>query len=248
MSLRAHSLVLGLVLCAALVAWLASVQHMRGMDAGPGTSLGALGWFIGVWVTMSAAMMLPSAAPAVSLFSRLRGGGWAAAFVAGYLAAWTAYGLGAYGLDRVVRAGQPSFLAWGSGGAWVAGGTLAAAGIYQLTRLKAACLRQCRSPAGLLVRGRGGPVGALALGLGHGAYCVGCCFGLMLTLFALGAMSLTWMVVVGLGVALEKLAPGGEKLARPLAVALVALGLWVALAPASVPGLTQPGHAPMGMG
>jgi predicted metal-binding membrane protein len=243
-----------LVLAGALVAWIITVQRMRGMDAGPGTDLGGLGWYVGIWVTMMAAMMLPSAAPMVLLFARVSGERarrgqtgfvptWI--FVAGYLAAWTAYGLVAYGVYRAVVSAGTGFLAWDRSGPYVAGAALAAAGIYQLTPLKDICLRHCRSPLHFLLHGwREGRAGAIRMGVEHGAFCVGCCWGLMLALFALGVMSLFWMAVVAAVILTEKLAPQGERLSRLFAVALVALGIWVAAAPGSVPGLTQPDKAP----
>jgi predicted metal-binding membrane protein len=169
-------------------------------------------------------------------------------FVVGYLLAWAGYGLAAYGVFRVIRAESPSFLAWNEQGPWVAGGALAVAGLYQLTPLKSACLRHCRSPLHFLLRGRPGTLGALVMGVEHGSICIGCCIGLMLALFALGVMSLVWMAVVAVAILIEKALPGGEAFARLLAVVLVALGIWVAASPGSVPGLTQPGDAQMQMG
>jgi predicted metal-binding membrane protein len=244
---RTSATVVALLLAGALIAWIVTVERMRGMDTGPGTDLGAVGWYLGIWTTMMAAMMLPSAAPAVQLFSRARGGGQTAAFVAGYLLSWTAYGLIAYGVYRAIRAEAPSFLAWDEQGPWVAGGALAVAGVYQLTPLKSACLRHCRSPLSFLLRGRRGFAGALWMGIEHGAICIGCCLGLMLALFALGVMSLVWMGVVAVAILIEKVLPGGEAFARALAVALIAVGIWVAVAPGSVPGLTQPGEMQMPM-
>jgi predicted metal-binding membrane protein len=245
LTLRGRTLLVASLLGAALVAWIVTVQRMRGMDAGPGTDLGPLGWYLGIWVTMMAAMMLPSTAPTVLMFARARRGAQPWAFVFGYLVAWTGYGLVAYGVYRGIRAAAPSFLAWDEGGPWVAGGALATAGLYQLTPLKAACLRHCRSPLHFLLRGRPGRLGALWMGIEHGGLCVGCCTGLMLALFALGVMSLFWMVVVAAAILVEKVLPGGETSARLLAVGLVALGIWVATSPASVPGLTQPGRMQM---
>ena len=246
-SLAGRATPLVLVLAGALAAWIVTLQRMRGMDAGPGTDLGALGWFIGLWVTMMAAMMLPSEAPAILVFTRTRGSAQACAFVAGYLLAWAACGLVAYAAYRGIHSSAPAFLAWDEQGPWVAGGALAAAGLYQLTPLKNACLRHCRSPLHFLLRGAPGALGALRMGGEHGAVCVGCCGGLMLALFALGVMSLTWMGALAIAIAVEKVLPGGTAVARALAAALVALGIWVALAPASVPGLTQPGGMQMGM-
>jgi predicted metal-binding membrane protein len=245
---RTRATLVASLLGVSLVAWIVTVQRMRGMDAGPGTDLGTLGWYLGIWVTMMAAMMLPSAAPTVLIFGRARGEAQTWAFVAGYLIAWTGYGLVAYAIYRGIRAETPSFLAWDQQGPWVAGGALAAAGLYQLTPLKSACLRHCRSPLHVLLRGRPGTLGALWMGIEHGGICVGCCFGLMLALFALGIMSLVWMAVVAVAILIEKALPGGEAFARLLAVVLVALGIWVAASPGSVPGLTQPRDMPMQTG
>src|SRR5881296_2099702 len=112
------------VLAGGLVAWIVTVDRMRGMDAGPGTDLGGLGWYVGIWVTMMAAMMLPSAAPMVLLFARVsaeqrRGTQLhvpTAFFVAFYIAVWTIYGLAAYGLFRAGVAGGTAFLAWDRAG------------------------------------------------------------------------------------------------------------------------------------
>ena len=248
LTLRAHATIIAALLGAALVAWIVTVERMRGMDAGPGTDLGSLGWYLGIWVTMMAAMMLPSAAPAVLLFARTRGDLQTWAFVGGYLLAWTGYGLIAYAVYRAIRAETPTFLAWDEQGPWVAGGALVVAGLYQLTPLKSACLRHCRSPLHFLLRGRPGTLGALWMGIEHGTICIGCCIGLMLALFALGVMSLVWMAVVAAAILVEKALPGGETFARVLAVVLLALGIWVATSPGSVPGLTEPTGMQMDMG
>jgi predicted metal-binding membrane protein len=236
---------LAAVLGATLVAWIVTAQRMRGMDAGPGTDLGAFVPYLGIWVTMMAAMMLPTEVPTILIFARTRGGAHVGEFVLGYLIAWVAYGLAAYALYRAIRAADPAFLAWGEAGPWMAGAALAAAGVYQLAPLKTTCLRHCRSPLQFLLRGRPGRLGALQMGIEHGAVCVGCCFGLMLSLFALGVMSLVWMGIVGLAVLIEKTLPGGDALGRALAVVLLALGIWVAVSPGGVPGLTQPGAMQM---
>jgi predicted metal-binding membrane protein len=207
MALRRETFVAAAVVGGALVGWILALERMRGMDAGPGTDPGGLAWYVGIWVTMTAAMMLPSAAPTVALFSRFRGASHSVPFALGYLLAWTGYGLVAYALARAIRSSAPSFLTWDEHGPWIAGGALAAAGLYQLTPLKTACLRHCRSPLHFLVRSGPGALGALRTGIGHGAYCVGCCAGLMLALFALGVMSLVWMAVVAAAILVEKLLP-----------------------------------------
>jgi predicted metal-binding membrane protein len=239
----------------AVVSWAVTVERMRGMDAGPGTDLGGFGWFLGVWVTMMAAMMLPSVAPMALLFARVsrerRSRGRAVAplwiFLSGYLASWTLYGLAAYGVFRAIHAMHLHALSWHRQGPLIAGGAIVAAGLYQLTPLKRVCLRHCRSPLHYVLGGwRPGRRGALAMGLEHGAYCVGCCWGLMLLLFALGVMSIVWMLVVASLILVEKTFPHGNRLTAAFAAAFVALGIWVAAAPSGVPGLSQP-HAMQAM-
>ena len=244
-----------LLLGAALVAWIVTVDRMSGMDMVPGTNLGGLGWFVGIWVTMMAAMMLPSVAPMVLLFDRVSAEKarrdlpyvptWI--FAASYFAVWTVYGLAAFGLYRGVRALDIGFLNWDRGGPYVAGALVALAGLYELTPLKGVCMRHCRSPMQFVLAGwRDGVSGALRMGAEHGAYCVGCCWGLMVVLFALGVMSLFWMAVVAALIFAQKVLPYGDRLSRVFAVAFVAFGIWLAAAPGTVPGLTQPRtmHAP----
>jgi predicted metal-binding membrane protein len=238
---------------ATLVAWIVTIDRMRGMDAGPGTDLGAPLWFVGVWVTMMAAMMLPSVAPMGLLFARvsraqnkpLQASQSTTIFLGGYFVAWTVYGLAAYGLFRLVSAFDFRFLRWDEQGPIVAGVAIAAAGIYQLTPLKSVCLRHCRSPLHFVLGGwRNGKRGALEMGVTHGAYCVGCCWGLMVILFSLGVMSVVWMAAVGGVIFAEKVLSFGHRLVKPFAVVLVAVGCLVAISPSSVPGLTQPDKAP----
>jgi predicted metal-binding membrane protein len=220
----------------AVAAWTVTVDRMRGMDAGPGTDLGGLGWYLGIWVTMTAAMMLPSAAPAARHVARLARHVPTVLFAAGYLAVWTGYGLVAYAVFRLVTSFDIGWLAWSEGGPYVAGGVIVAAGIYELTPLKRLSLRRCRSAR------HGGS--ALRSGVAHGFDCVGCSGGLMVVLFVLGVMSLFWMAVVAVAIFAEKVLPHGHRLALPVAAALSALGLWVAVSPASVPGLTEPSGSP----
>jgi len=228
------------------------------MDAGPGTDLGGLGWFVGIWVTMMAAMMLPSVAPMVLAFGRVtkerarRGQAvfvptWV--FTVGYLAAWTAYGLLAYGVFRLADAVDGGVLSWNRAGPYVAGGAIAAAGLYQLTTVKDVCLRHCRTPLHFFFHGwREGRLGALRMGAEHGAYCIGCCWGLMVVLFSLGVMSLFWLAIIASVILAEKVFPYGMRLTKLIAVAFVALGIWIAASPGSVPGLTSPESGPsMGM-
>ena len=220
----------------AVAAWAVTVDRMRGMDAGPGTDLGGLGWYLGIWVTMTAAMMLPSAAPAARHVALLARRVPTLLFTGGYLAVWTGYGLLAYGVFRLVTSFDIGWLAWNRGGPYAAGVMIVAAGLYELTPLKRLSLRRCRSARH--------PVSALGSGLAHGVDCVGCSGALMAVLFVLGAMSLFWMAVVAVAIFAEKVLPHGTRLAPVFAVALVALGIWVAVSPGSVPGLTEPGSSP----
>ena len=246
---RGFHVVAGLLL-GTLAAWAVAVSRMRGMDEGPGTDLGGLSSFLGLWLTMMAAMMLPSVAPMVLTFARVnaqrteRGRPdtvptWV--FVAGYFAVWTAYGLVAYGVFLVAQDVGSSFLSWDRNGRYVAGGAIAAAGIYHLTPAKSVCLRHCRSPLHFLAHSwREGRSGALRLGVVHGSYCVGCCFGLFVILFAVGIMSLFWMALLAAVIFIEKVLPFGERASRVFALAFVALGLLVAFDASFVPGLPEP--------
>jgi predicted metal-binding membrane protein len=216
--MRGRLLVGGSVLGAALAGWLALFAQMRGMT-GPDAGIGWLVWF---WLTMSAAMMLPSAAPTVLLVSSLRGGRDALAFGSAYVVTWTVVGVAAFGGYEALGAAT----SWHVGGAWAAGAALLIAGAYQLTPVKDACLRRCRSPLSFVMRGRRGPAGAVGIGLRHAGFCIGCCAGLMLALFALGAMSLVWMGAAALAILVEKCFPAGEWTARASGLALLAAGVW----------------------
>ena len=205
---------------------------MDGMDAGPGTALGGLGWFLVSWAVMMAAMMLPATAPMavahVARSARRRRGRATLAFVAGYLLAWSAAGLVAYALIEGVRSLDLGFLAWDEAGRYVAGGAILAAALFQLTPAKDACLRRCRDPR------------AARNGIEHGVHCVACCWALMAALFALGVMSIGWMAFVAALIAAERLLPSRLMAKQAVAVVLAVLGLAVAFAPGQVPGLTLP--------
>jgi len=241
-----------LLFALAAVAWWSTAERMAGMDEGPGTALGALGWFLGVWVVMMAAMMLPSAAPAVSLYARMSGRRGPTAplvFATGYLMTWAAAGVLAYGLFDLGRALLGEQLAWDEVGRWVAGGTVIVAAAYELTPLKDVCLAKCRSPLGFLVGSwRGGLSGALNMGARHGAWCIGCCWALMASLFALGVMSLAWMAFVAALIALEKTLPWGRSITYATALLLLVLGIALIATPHAVPGLMVPGADATGMG
>jgi predicted metal-binding membrane protein len=206
-TLRRQTFAVAATLAVALACWIVA---LRGMSM-----MGGLAPFVGVWATTMAAMMLPSAAPMIAAYAGIGGERASpAVFVAGYLAVWTAYGVAVYGIGRALPSWE-----------WLAGAGLVLAGLYELTPLKDACLRGCRAPLGFLMRRwRTGHAGALSMGVEHGAWCAGCCTGLMVALLALGMSNLAWMAAVALLILAEKALPGGETLARLAGVALVVAG------------------------
>ena len=243
--------IIGALVVLAAIAWWATDLRMAGMDAGPGTDPGALGFYVTTWVVMMAAMMFPSIAPMVLMYVGLQRGrrakslsapvGATACFVAGYVLLWGLVGLAGYAVLKLGRELDGGFFAWDRAGRWTAAGVLAAAAVYEFTPLKQACLKRCRGPLGfLLSEWRDGRVGALRMGVVHGAWCVGCCWALIAALFALGAMSLFWMIVVAVLIAVEKLLPWRAAATAGVAAVLAALAIGVAAAPADVPGLTVP--------
>lgn len=198
----------------AAASWVVAVRQMAGMDMGVGTDLGSFPFFIGLWLVMMAAMMLPGAVPAV--LNRVGASGHvitAPTFVGSYLAVWTLVGVAVYGLYR-------------PHGTLAAGVVAIAAGVYELTPSKRHFRRCCRESPGS--------------GFDFGASCVGSSIGLMLLLAALGPMSLTWMTVIAVLILAQKLIPPTATVDVTAALALVALGILILLAPSSVPGLMPP--------
>ena len=244
-AVRSQLGVVAVVLVVAGIAWWTTVSRMSGMDMGPGTSLGTLGWFIGVWAVMMAAMMLPSFAPTAAVYATLslrrESSPWPV-FVGGYLIVWSAAGVVAYGLFELGRTLFSGDLTWSGEGRWLSGGVLVLAAAYQLVPFKRACLEQCRSPLRVLVEGwNDGRQEALVMGVRSGGWCLGSSWALMIALFALGVMSMTWMSLVAALVALEKVAPAPRATRVATAVALVALALGVLFSAHDVPGLVVPG-------
>ncbi len=243
---RAQLVLLGALLVLAVVAWLVTNERMGAMESMPGMDLGALGFFVTVWVVMMVAMMFPAVAPTALAYDRLREGHRAVAdatplFVAGYLVVWALAGLAAYGLYELVRAIDPAFLAWDEAGRYVAGGVIVAAAVYQVTPIKRACLARCRTPmTSLAERWRDGRAGALGLGIRYGTWCLGCCWALMAALFVLGLMSLGWMALITIFIVAERLLPWPTAARGAVALSLLVLGLGVAFFPADVPGFAEP--------
>jgi predicted metal-binding membrane protein len=246
----------GLLLGLAGIGWWWTTDQMQGMDNGPWTGLGTLGWFLGLWVVMMAAMMFPSIAPTIALYSRMtrrRSPLSPLLFAAGYLLTWAGAGLLAFLIGLAAARSPGDVFAWRHAGRWLAGGTIVIAAGYELSPLKDICLGKCRSPLGFLLGSwRDGWSGALRMGTKNGAWCVACCWGLMASLFALGVMSVAWMAIVAALIAIEKTLRWRRLATYATAALLLTLGVLLLTAPDSIPGLTTPAsntmHNPTPMG
>ena len=198
----------------AAAAWVVAVRQMKGMEMGVATRLGSFAFFLALWVSMMAAMMLPGAAPAVSRSAQASGGVRAVPlFVGSYLAVWTLVGVIVFALYR-------------PHGSLAAGAVVIAAGVYEFTPLKQRFRRRCRE--------------SVRSGFEFGLYCVGSSIGLMLMLVALGLMSVAWMSVIAVPIIAQKLLPAKAAIDLPLGLAIVGLGILIVIAPSAVPGLTPP--------
>ena len=232
----------GLALAAQLIG-AAEVLHHHELVEGGLPLWAALGLFAVAWQVHIAAMMLPSSLPLVSLFQRVSAGqpspGRARlAFHAGYGAVWTAFGVAALLGDAVVHGAVHSW-AWLESRPWLVGGSvLLAAGAFQFSSLKDACLRECRHPSGFLFRHyRHGPSAAFAIGVRHGLFCVGCCAGLMVVMVAAGIANLAWMAPFAAVMYVEKATSWGRRLVAPVGIALLLLGALVLVHPEWLPEL-----------
>ncbi len=232
-----------------VLAWLYLILLAAGMVDGPGAMGEAMAnarpipWTAGdfalmvlMWSVMMVGMMLPGATPMILLFAMInrekREAGYpfvpTGAFALGYAGAWTAFSLFATILQWALHSAALLSPMLVSTSAVLAGALFIAAGTYQLTPLKHACLKNCRSPVHfIMTRWRSGAGGALRMGLEHGAYCVGCCWFLMGLLFVLGVMNLLWVAALTILVLVEKAAPHGEWTARISGVAMLAAGLYL---------------------
>jgi len=210
----AAAVALTTTLAVAAACWVVSIRQMNGMDMGTATRLGSFAFFIALWVPMTAAMMLPGAAPAAFRCARSsRRVRAVLTFVGSYLAVWAIVGVVVYALY------QPH-------GTAAAGALVIAAALYEITPLKRRCRRRCLESSGS--------------GAGFGLHCLGSTIGLMAVTLALGVMSITWMAVVAVVVLAQKLWPYRTAIDVPLALAIAGLGLLILIAPGSVPGLTPP--------
>ncbi|MGB8965470.1 MAG: DUF2182 domain-containing protein [Candidatus Cybelea sp.] len=194
--------------------WTIAIRQMNGMHMGAATQFGSFASFVALWVPMMAAMMLPSAAPAILRCARAANRILAVPlFVGSYLAVWTLVGVPAFSLYR-------------PHGSLLAGVVAIAAGVYEFTPIKQRFRRRCRE--------------SVRSGFEFGLCCVGSCIGLMLMQVALGVMSIVWMLVIAVLVLAEKLIPAKAAIDVPLALAIVGLGIVIVTAPSSVPGLAPP--------
>jgi predicted metal-binding membrane protein len=198
----------------AAAAWVVAVGEMQGMgmNTGVATRLGSFAFFLGLWVWMMAAMMLPGAVPAVARRARTaKGAGDVPLFLGSYLAVWTLVGIAVFALYR-------------PHGSLAAGVVVIAAGIYEFTPQKQHSRRRCRE--------------SVRSGFQFGIYCVGSSIGLMLMLVALSIMSVAWMSAIAVLMVAQKLLPARAAIDVPLGLAIVGLGVLIVLAPSAVPGLT----------
>ena len=252
-SLAARQLALPWIALAALAAaaWAITVAQARSMGNGPGTMGLALLPFLGLWVLMMVAMMLPSVAPVAVLWTRSISGLSAGParvtrmgqFLSGYLLAWAACGAVAF----AVLAGSGRLLTVSPTAAkWLGVAIFAVAGIYQLTPWKDWCLRRCRSPVGALMYyiGFKGRSRDIRVGLHHGATCVGCCWGLMIILIAVGVMNVAVMAGLAAVIFVEKLWRHGKLFGQATGIVLIAAGVLAIWVPWLLPGLHT---APMPM-
>ena len=229
------------------VAWSAATMEDMGdmvMPMAPTLSEGV--FFVAAWTVMMTAMMLPSASPMIALHaatqrnvrSPLARTMAVSAFTLVYVGLWAATGIPIYFASLALGAMTPGARAYAIASVFIV------AGLFQLSPLKRVCLAKCRTPVGFLLgHWRPGWRGGLTMGAAHAAYCLGCCWALMVLLVAAGAMGLTWVLLIAAMVAAEKLLPGGERIAWAIGVALVLLGLAVAARPQLALMLRAAGHS-----
>lgn len=245
---RERRLVLWAMVSLAALAWTYTVylglqhQSMVGTMATPmmmqWSAADAMFMFI-MWAVMMFAMMLPSVTPTVLIFARVREKRKVAgqifaptgAFVIGYLLVWVGFSLLATTANWLLHTGGMMSSIMGNVGSQTGGLLLVAAGVFQWTPLKKTCLDHCRSPMSFLMQHwREGRSGAVFMGLHHGIYCLGCCWVLMLLLFALGVMNLPWVALLAIVVLVEKILPRGEILSLVLGGLLIGWGAWLIIA------------------
>jgi predicted metal-binding membrane protein len=240
-----------LLLVVAVAAWVHVLvspmgDDMAGMEMAMSPSVADGVAYVAAWAVMMTAMMLPSALPMIGLYAATQRNAGSAAlktirigmFALMYLGLWAVTGIPIYFASVALGAVSARVLAY------LVAGVLVLAGMFQLSPLKQVCLRHCRSPLGFLFgHWREGWRGGLAMGRAHAFYCLGCCWALMVVLVVAGAMGLLWVLLIAAVVAAEKLLPRGEWIARTTGVALVLLGLAVAVRPGLAMALRAGTHS-----
>lgn len=236
----------------AALGWAATIAWARTMGVGPGTMGMSLAAFLFLWVVMMAAMMFPSVAPMALVWIRSvaarpktqqRVAG-ITSFLAGYLCAWATFGAAVYlvllGAGRLADDAPAA-------ARWVGSAIFAVAAVYQLSPLKGACLRHCRTPVGSLFHYASyrGPARDLRVGMHHGLYCVGCCWGLMIVLVAVGAMNVPAMIALAGVILIEKVWRHGQAFSRAIGISLLVVAALVPFVPALLPGLIAAPMSPM---
>ena len=236
-------IILALIVVSA-IAWVFTIHHSQSMGSEmpminqpliPGAIL-----FLIMWTVMMVAMMFPAVVPMVVIFSNVqdkrksRDQGFIPTwvFVSGYLLVWALFGVLAYFGDSLVGHLAVSFPKLQEYGSVIGGSALIVAGLYQLTPLKNVCLTHCRSPLHFIMhKWREGYLGSLIMGIDHGAYCLGCCWGLMLVLFVVGVMNLAWMGILSLVIFIEKISKHGVVISKAVGGLLILLGIAMAVEP-----------------
>jgi predicted metal-binding membrane protein len=253
MIVREHLWILAALVVLSGLAWAGTIYQAGSMGLGMVTcsmtmgtpfSMSSAVLYVVLWGVMMVAMMLPAMSPIVGLFQgiaqRKREEGlpftpvWI--FVSGYVVLWTLTGGLGYAADLAIQSLPEVFPTLRTHGSVIGGLTLVGAGVYQLTPLKYLCLSQCRSPLGfLLTSWRDGARGAFRMGVDHGAYCLGCCWSLMVVLFVMGTMNLVWMGILSIVIFAEKIMPSGVAVGKATGVALIFFGMTmtVGMAPLS---------------
>jgi predicted metal-binding membrane protein len=251
-----RNIILGLLLALAAGAWAVLLWQSADADMDMTTASSTMGLraplFLAIWVTMMVAMMFPTAVPMILTFHKVQAGKrergdpfvstWV--FVAAYILVWTLAGVAAYAGALAAETIAVHGTLSSTTAARIGGAVIILAGIYQLTPLKDLCLSKCRTPITFIMTSwRDGAVGALRMGLLHGAYCLGCCWLLFVILFPLGIMNIAAMAVITLLIFAEKTLPWGRLAPRAAAAALVAYGAVVIAAPQVLPTFQKDGAA-----
>ena len=247
---RQEKIIISALAILSVVSWVVTVFHAHSMNSqmsterdmpmgmGNNSMIFEASLFLVMWVVMMIAMMFPAVVPMVLIFSKVHGERKARnegsiptwVFVSGYLIVWAFFGVLAYFGGLLVDYSAMSFPKLKAYSTVIGGVVLIAAGLYQLTPLKNACLTHCRSPLHFIMhKWREGYLGAFLMGIDHGVYCLGCCWGLMLVLFVVGVMNLTWMGILTLVILVEKISKHGVMISKVVGGLLLILGLVIAI-------------------